>query len=337
MAEGLRLRGHSVTFVVSDTMVPFVRERSFECVGRPPFDGGPGTITAESPVVVGVMQAITELRPDLVIHDFTEPAAVVAACRIGVTAIPHATGPCTPQRRSEFAAGVHAAMSIVPHRRSPSPRAIIDPCPDFLQHRAVAAFGQRIAVSALDQSFSCPRPTEVRSQIYVTVGTGDAGRSAGMVKTVIEALVRFQVPIVLSLGPVLADDRQLQSWLEQATADDIEVVEYAHHPDVMPSTDIVVCHGGSQTIVHAAAAGAWVVALPSVSDQFHTARAMHTTGLGLWHFGDRVGVDRVARSVHLLRSRDRARHYPVWVRDQLLRMPAPAAAATRVEELCLRR
>lgn len=113
--------------------------------------------------------------------------------------------------------------------------------------------------------------------VYATFGTvlGYMSIASRIFRAVIEALTpltgtRVLLTVGTKLDPELIgsipEHVHIEAWVDQA--------------DVLPEADLVLCHGGSGTVLGALGAGVPVVAVPVFADQFENARLVGEAGAG---------------------------------------------------------
>ena len=136
--------------------------------------------------------------------------------------------------------------------------------------------------------------------------------------------------------------RVLAAWNRKPLGDPIEVpdnarlVDWVPYSRVMPSCDVVVCHGGHGTLARALASGCVVVMVPAAGDMNESAARIDWAGVG-------VRVPRrlcapapvrlaVERALGEPRLRDRAGELAAWFRAH----DPPARASELIEELAAR-
>jgi UDP:flavonoid glycosyltransferase YjiC (YdhE family) len=265
----------------------------------------------------------------LVVHDVSEWGALIAARLEDIPVVAHANGPMTARRVAEFREGLRAASAIMFRRQEP-PKLLVDPCPAFLQHPAIRQLRRRISISPLESDWAGENDRRNRDVVYVTVGTGSPDHSPSILRAAVAAVHDLRLPLAVSLGPNMSRQRELIGWL-RARAPAAELLEYVNHKHMLPRTKLIICHGGSQTLIHAARAATWVLALPSTSDQFHCARALARTEGGVWHYGNKAGATRLRKSIKTLLRLGEEGRYPFHLQAQVMRMPRPADAAEAVE------
>lgn len=113
--------------------------------------------------------------------------------------------------------------------------------------------------------------------VYVTFGTvlGHMTLAADVYRTALAAVPRLDVRVLLTvgrqferagLGPLPANVH-VEAWVDQAR--------------VFAEADLVVCHGGSGTVLDVVAAGVPLVVVPVFADQFENGHRVARTGAGL--------------------------------------------------------
>jgi MGT family glycosyltransferase len=187
-------------------------------------------------------------------------------------------------------------VTITDPRTMDSP--FIDICPPSLQLpgfvESVAALPTRPVPWSPTEALP---PTLVerdrtRPLVYVTLGTVFA--EAVAFRKIIAGVARKSVDVLVTTGPKV-DAAQLgdlpgnvtvQSWVPQAA--------------VLPQADVIVHHGGSGTMLGAAAHGVPQALLPMAGDQHTNAAAVVKAGCGIQLDSQHTDEDEVANAVHLL-------------------------------------
>jgi UDP:flavonoid glycosyltransferase YjiC (YdhE family) len=115
------------------------------------------------------------------------------------------------------------------------------------------------------------------------------------------------------------------------------IESYLPHHLLLPHCDLVICHGGFNTVMAALNQGIPVVAVPLGADQFRNAARLNAHGLGL-------ALEPAQRTAAAMRAavrtvlddpgyRERARA----LRDQIAVLPGPARGVELLEQLVLER
>jgi MGT family glycosyltransferase len=162
--------------------------------------------------------------------------------------------------------------------------------------------------------------------VYVTLGTAP-GRDAGLLDVAVSGLVDLDVNVVVTVGTD-RDPEQVQQAGTNVTA-----LRFVPQDDLLPACSLVVCHGGSGTVLGALAHGVPVVVLPHMADQYRNADAIRRVGCGLaledhahTPAGVRAAVSRALAEPSLGAA-------AAALRTEIASMPSPAAAVTRLHDL----
>ena len=216
---------------------------------------GRSCVEAMLPTVEAVCD---EWRPDLVLHEAAEYASAIAAVRRGIAHVQVAISQAAVEWGSlDLAApvlpdGLVAALRASPYlSRFP---ASLDPSPYPATRR-----------------YAEPRtPVEsTRELVYVTFGSIAANVGLDPYRAVLDAIDGLDVPVLITtgtdidLGPTPANVR-VERWVPQEEA-------LAH-------ASLVVCHGGSGTVLGALAAEIPLILMPLFADQFANAQALEAAG-----------------------------------------------------------
>lgn len=258
-------------------------------------------------------------RPDLLVHDDSEQGTWITAERLG---IPHVALQATAWRSAmmrlsaEPAGRLREELGLAPdpelltwHRfgylatRPPGLADPADPLPASARPmRAVSVEDPgAIAVPWLDDA-----PAEVR-RIALTLGTVAPERRAPLLVTILDALAPLDAELVVAIGPGL----EPAAFLPRPA--NVRIVSFVPMSRLMRSSDLVVSHGGSGTMLAALEAGRPMVILPMAADQPTNAAACRDAGAALV-------IEREGRTVPGIRA----------VVEAALADPSLAAAAERL-------
>ncbi len=113
----------------------------------------------------------------------------------------------------------------------------------------------------------------------------------------------------------------------------VEVAPFLSHAEVMPRADVVVSHGGINTVLDAAACGVPQVVVPmQASDQHATAHRLTAHGAGIGVAADQQSPSGVTDALRAVTTSpafgERARH----LADEMARLPGTRAAWQTFEE-----
>ncbi|OXM52525.1 glycosyltransferase [Amycolatopsis alba] len=243
------------------------------------------------------------LRPDLVVHEWGQPGAAIAAQQAGIPGLWHGFGRLFPD-----GIGLRSPMSPArPH---------LDICPPSLQDKDFLATAERVELRPVPYSEPSLPPWRPPSRplIYLTLGT--AFGTPEVLTTAIQGLAALDANVVVATGRVrpeqlgsMPDNVTVQAWIPQA--------------DLLPHVDAVVHHGGSGTTLGALAVGAPQLLLPQGADQFANAETLTSAGAALCLPPGELSADAIAEHTRkLLRNtshRDAARE----IAEEIARMPSP--------------
>ena len=251
----------------------------------------------------GLQQTIVDWRPDLIVRESAEFAALVAAER---AAIPHARV-AVHSGRFEAWAGTHVIESLEALRRvaglGPDGGAalkaekVFTAFPASLDGDATAPGGPvplRVAASRVAADATRGSPSWAGSSglpfLYVTLGTvsGRSERVRAAYREMLEALRTLPVRALLTTGPVMT------AQALGTVPGNVTVRDFVPQAEVFPHAAAVVCHGGSGTLLGGLSVGLPMVVLPLFADQPYNARAVEEAGAGVAVFKPEAALLRTA-------------------------------------------
>ncbi len=356
-AGALAARGHTVMYTCQDAMVPVVSAAGWEVV---PSGGAtllspdvrrplaPMDRAAEARVVrtffaekvareraARLRGVVEEFKPDVIVRDEVDFAAAVVA---EAYRLPHAAvvviaagGFLEPELiteplaslRSEYGlandglAMLHRYLTLVP-----VPQRFRDPA-DRLPPTAYHV--QPAVTDGLDDAGTCV--TAERPTIYFTLGTIFHQESGDLFQRALAGLSGLDADVVVTVGHEI-DPAELGPQPANVT-----VERFLSAKEILPRSQLVVCHGGSGTVIGALAFGVPLILLPMGADQ--PLNAERCQALGVARVLDAAtateqAIDHAAR-VALTDSsyRDRA----AVLREEIRRLPRSPEAARSLESL----
>lgn len=112
---------------------------------------------------------------------------------------------------------------------------------------------------------------------YVTFGTvlGHMTIAAGVYRAALRAVEGLRLRVLLTVG------RRFDPAVLDPLPAGVHAERWVDQEQVLPSADVVVCHGGSGTVYAALAAGVPVVVVPVFADQFENGRRVAAAGAGV--------------------------------------------------------
>jgi len=183
--------------------------------------------------------------------------------------------------------------------------------------------GSCIRSEAPDRSFArLAREHRERPRAYVSLGSFLSART-DVLQRITDALRTLGWDAVVATG---ATDQRALGTLPSRWV----VREHLPQVAALAACDIVVCHGGNNTVTEALTAGRPVLALPFSTDQFAGAEDLRRAGLGDAIDPATMTADDVATALTALFTGDAAPRAAVLGTD-LLRTPGAGLAADFVE------
>jgi UDP:flavonoid glycosyltransferase YjiC (YdhE family) len=275
----------------------------------------------------GVLAAIDDYRPDLILRDAAELGSFLAArtrsvpqaqifstvrrsadAAMNACARLLAQAGLSPATPDETAGQLHAvpALSLLPES--------LDPPESAEPPEAVHRFRAPPAVPTLVRADDTQLPL-----IYVSFGAmapAVPGTTEAL-HTTVAALAELPVRLLVSIGR----DADPADWAGYGP--DVRVQSWVDEPQVVRQAAAVVCHGGAGTTLGALTAGAPVVVVPQFGDQPDIGAAVEATGAGLMVRDAGYGA-AVRRLLAEPEFRDRAR----GLADEIATLPTTDQAVT---------
>ncbi|MBB5857988.1 glycosyltransferase [Amycolatopsis umgeniensis] len=254
---------------------------------------------------------LARLRPDLVVHEWGQPGAAIAAQRAGVPALWHGFGRLFPEGIGLQRPTPAAGLPDRPH---------LDICPPSLQDKTFLATAERIELRPVPYSEPAPWRLErtARPLIYLTLGT--AFGTPELLTTAIRGLSALDARVVVASGRVRPDHLGV-------LPDDVTVREWIPQAELLPHVDAVVHHGGSGTTLGALAVGAPQLILPQGADQFANAETLGAAGAALSLLPGELSTDAITEHARTLLRHSDHRDAARAIADEIARMPSPDEVA----------
>ena len=181
--------------------------------------------------------------------------------------------------------------------------------------------------------------------VYLTFGTvlGHMTIAGSVIETALAAVGGMAVRVLLTYGRrfgveelgELPPNVHAEPWVDQDT--------------VLPHADLVVCHGGSGTVLGALGAGVPMVVVPSFADQFDNGRRIEEAGAGLTVEARQAGggstrspigpqdAPRIAAAMSEVLGSASYRQAARRIGDEMAASPLPAVALAALAALAPRR
>ncbi len=127
-------------------------------------------------------------------------------------------------------------------------------------------------VRAVDETWQLPEPLANRSGALIYLSLGSLGSAdVGLMQRLVDLLGRTEHRVIVSKGP-LADQITLH--------DNMTGAGFLPQPAILPMVDLVITHGGNNTVVESFHHGKPMIVLPLFWDQVDNAQRMDETGFG---------------------------------------------------------
>jgi MGT family glycosyltransferase len=129
------------------------------------------------------------------------------------------------------------------------------------------------SVRATDAAWELPEPLASGDGPLVYLSLGSLGSAdVTLMQGLIDALAGSRFRVIVSKGP---QHDQLR------LADNMTGAEFLPQTSILPQVDVIVTHGGNNTVTEALHFGKPMVALPLFWDQYDNAQRVHETGVGI--------------------------------------------------------
>lgn len=326
LAQALARAGHEVAFAATPRFCPTIEAKGFRS-----FRAGRGDSEEErrqrreqraglSPqedtyftlknVFAGVtaerslpdlLDIIRDWRPDVVVHENTEFAGCVAAERAG---IPHAVVQITTAWPFFLEAVAAPLTRLCESVGMPSGKVadmlyrylLLFPRPLSLWNPSVPlpSTTHTFRYTGFNQSGAEGLPDWVaeldkRPTVYATLGTFDNSRT-DILAAILEGLREEPINLILTVGR----NRDPLEFGEQPP--NVHIERYIPQNLLLPYCDLVLCHGGSGTIMDALSLGLTMVIIPIAADQPENAQRCMEVGVARVIEPDqRIGLPQAIR------------------------------------------
>jgi len=263
-----------------------------------------------------LQETIRVWRPDLIVRESCEFAALVAAEDAGIPHVRIAILHCDMEKKfaTLSADAVDDLRCSVGLSADQAAALIAEPVftafPTALGETRVAPYApepMRVAmppdVVSKDVSRPSWAPSNDEELVYITFGTqsGTTDRERAIYRTALDAVAGLPVRVLLTTGPNMAEHPL------GPIPSNVVVETFVPQAQVFQYAKAVVTHGGSGTVLGALAAGLPLIVAPMFADQPDNARAVAATGAGVAVFDAdverlRTGIEQVMGSSEYLTS-----------------------------------
>jgi UDP:flavonoid glycosyltransferase YjiC (YdhE family) len=207
---------------------------------------------------------------------------------------------------------------------------------DYARRRPLAPTWHRLdsSVRAAEATWELPEPLRRKDGALIYLSLGSLGSAdVGLMQRLVDLLATTEHRIIVSKGP-LAD---------QITLHDNQTGEgFLPQPAILPQVDLVITHGGNNTVTEAFHHGKPMIVLPLFWDQVDNAQRVDETGFGrrlptydfrdeeLTDAIDELLADRALRNrLHAVSARLKANPGTVLAADRIERVARTGEPVTR--------
>ncbi|MEV8435951.1 glycosyltransferase [Actinosynnema sp. NPDC051121] len=277
--------------------------------------------------VADVAPVIADRKPDLVVHEFANPGAGLAAKIAGVPALCHSFGrmwqgnELTDVVRGHLAAvAADLGVTLPDDDLMGLGNPYLDICPPSVQDpEFLATATRRVPLRPVPFAEPGELPQWVLDHdqplVYLTLGT--AFGDAGVLRTAIEGLGAVDAKVLVAAGPTV-DAGALGDL-----PDNVVVLGWVPQADLLPHVDLVVHHGGSGTTLGTFGAGVPQLVLPQGADQFSNAEVVAEAGLGAQLLGADVTAEAITAQARRLLTDEAVLGAARKMAEEVAAMPSP--------------
>ncbi|SDL88764.1 N-glycosyltransferase [Aliiruegeria lutimaris] len=235
----------------------------------------------------GLLDELNIWRPDLILRESTEFSGLIAAEKLGIR---HArfeivNGESEESIATNYTKEMDALRSFVSlepigggylrnERAFSAHPKVLDDTPRI---NSQEPFRFRTFVPATAPTTAPPEwlPPGDKPLVYMTFGTlaADEEHSRHVYAASIEAIAGLPVSVLLTTGKNAPHD------LVQSVPDNVTVRQFVPQAEIFEHAKLMVCHGGSGTVLGGLASGVPMIVVPLFADQPDNARCLASAGL----------------------------------------------------------
>jgi MGT family glycosyltransferase len=162
--------------------------------------------------------------------------------------------------------------------------------------------------------------------VYLTMGT--IFPSKKIIDMVIKASADAPWKLIVSVGKNL---NITENW--PVIPKNVLIRNWVYHPELFKKTNLIVCHGGSNTVEEALMSGLPILSIPQQFDHFETAQRVVEAGAGLRIDPSKVTVTGIRSAISELLKEASYRENSRKVGADFSKCDGPASAATLILKL----
>lgn len=288
--------------------------------------------------VADLVATIAEWGPALMVHGAVDFAGPVAAAQAGIARASHAIGALQPlefwQLSGEIVTPTWREWGLEPEALGGMLSSVyLDICPPSFQSPDMSevAVAQPLRPVPFDTATRPALPPWVDAlpslpTVYVTLGTV-FNNAPGLFEALIEGLRGEPYNVIVTVG----EDRDPAELGPQPA--NVHVERYIPQSLLFPRCDVVLCHGGSGTVLAALAHGLPLLVVPQGANQFWNADRCVELGVGRRLLESELSAEGVRRDVRDLIDQPQFRSNASRLKSEIDQMPEPAAVVPLLEEL----
>jgi MGT family glycosyltransferase len=198
---------------------------------------------------------------------------------------------------------------------------------DYARERALPATWHNLeaSVRATDAPFELPDELRAGDGPLLYLSLGSLGSAdVELMRALVAELADGPYRVIVSKGP--QHDRF-------ELADTMAGAEFLPQTSVLPQVDLVVTHGGNNTVTESLFFGKPMVVLPLFWDQYDNAQRVHDTGFGVRLDTYRHTREQLTEAVDMLLADDALKQRLAAVSARLQAAPGTERAARLIEQL----
>ena len=201
---------------------------------------------------------------------------------------------------------------------------------DYARERALGERWHNLeaSVRATDEPWQPPEGFEPGGGRLVYLSLGSLGSAdVELMQRLIDTLGATGHRVIVSMGP---QHEQLR------LADNMVGAEFLPQTQILPLVDVVVTHGGNNTVTECLWAGKPMVLLPLFWDQYDNAQRVHETGFGVRLDTYGHAPEELTGAIDRLVGDDRLKAHLSAASERVRRHPGTERAADLIEQLAAR-
>lgn len=250
----------------------------------------------------GLLDELTIWRPDLILRESTEFSGLIVAEKLGIRHVRFeiVNGESEESIATNYTEEMDALRSLV--SLAPTGGGYLRDEPAFSAHPRVLddtprinsqePFRFRTFVPPATLTTGRPEwlPSGGKPLVYMTFGTVTAGedRTRHVYAASVDAVADLPVSVLLTTGKNAPHD------LLPSVPHNVVVREFVPQAEIFEHAELMVCHGGSGTVLGGLASGMPMVVVPLFADQPDNARCLASAGLCISVSGDNLPSLRAA-------------------------------------------